>query len=412
LQILSNPLSIRHAIHRRIRHCRSSAHGAQIDRPIAQGEIQVASGETPNLEQWSSPGGGSGLRKQTAMRSRVARIAVVLFVSFPAMAQSQPAPLNLALPTENDAIYRGDGPGFYQYIVRDWKGVQSTPWEGGQYGFVRNPTETPSGIIYTRFHEGIDIRPLERDARGEPLDPVRAIAAGHVVHTNLAPGFSNYGKYVVVEHRWDGCNYYSLYGHLSSIQVQVGQRVEQRDQLGVMGHTGEGLNQARAHLHLELNLMLSRRFEPWYDHFSKSDPNRQGLYNGINLIGLDIARLYLALQKRPSLTIPEFLAEEETFYRVLLPGSKNFDLARFYPWMIARKTEKLPVSWEISFNRVGVPVKIEPSEEPAAEPKLSYLKPIGVNASELTRGQIAGRGEGAHLTRKGKQFMRLLTYPD
>lgn len=328
------------------------------------------------------------------------------------MAQSQSAPLNLALPTENDAIYRGDGPGFYQYIVRDWQGVQSTPWEGGQYGFVRNPTESPSGIIYTRFHEGIDIRPMERDARGEPLDPVRAIAAGHVVHTNLVPGFSNYGKYVVVEHRWDGSNYYSLYGHLSSIQVQVGQRVEQRDQLGVMGHTGEGLDQARAHLHLELNLMLSRRFEPWYDYFSKSDPNRQGLYNGINLIGLDIARLYLALQKRPSLTIPEFLAEEETFYRVLLPGSKNFDLARLYPWMIARKTEERPASWEISFNRVGVPVKIEPSVQPAGEPRLSYLKPIGINASELTRGQVTGRGEGAHLTKKGKQFMRLLIYPD
>jgi murein DD-endopeptidase MepM/ murein hydrolase activator NlpD len=379
---------------------------------MAKGKIYIASGLSCNtIERGGNTGGGGALRKDTPIRRRVARLAILL-IGFPAMAQSQPAPLNLALPTDNDAIYRGDGPGFYQYIVRDYQGVQSTPWEGGQYGFVRNPTETPAGVVFTRFHEGIDIRPLERDARGEPLDPVRAIAAGLVVHTNLVPGFSNYGKYVVVEHRWDGSNYYSLYAHLSSIQVQVGQRVERRDQLGVMGHTGEGLNQARAHLHLELNLMLSRRFEPWYDHFSKSDPNRQGLYNGINLLGLDIARLYLALQKRPSLTIPEFLAEEETFYRVLLPGSKNFDLPRFYPWMIARKTEERPASWEISFNGVGVPVKIEPSEKPAGEPRLSYFNPIGSNASELTRGQIAGRGEGAHLTKKGKQFMRLLTYPD
>lgn len=80
--------------------------------------------------------------------------------------------------------------------------------------------------------------------------------------------------------------------------------------------------------------------------------------------------------------------------------------------MIARKTEEGPASWEISFNRVGVPVKIEPGEQPAGEPRLSYLKPIGINASELTRGQIAGRGEGAHLTTKGKQFMRLLIFPD
>src|SRR5438132_5642528 len=149
------------------------------------------------------------------MRHRVARFTIVLLVYFPAMGQSQPETLNLALPTDNDAIFRGDGPEFYQYIERDYKGVKSTPWEGGQYGFVRDPAETSAGIVYTRFHEGIDIRPLQRDERDQPLDPVRAIAAGVVVHTNPVPGFSNYGKYVVVEDRWDGCNYYSLYGHLS-----------------------------------------------------------------------------------------------------------------------------------------------------------------------------------------------------
>lgn len=343
---------------------------------------------------------------------RFPAFAMVLLTGFPAMLQAQPEPLNLALPTDNDALYHGDGPGFYQYIERDYQGVRSTPWEGGRYGFVRNPVDTADGIIYTRFHEGIDIRPLHRDERGEPLDPVRAIADGVVVHTNLVPGFSNYGKYVVVEHRWDGCSYYSLYGHLSTIAVQMGQRVQQRDQLGVMGHTGQGLNQTRAHLHLELNLMLSRRFESWHDHFSQTDPNRQGLYNGINLMGLDIARLYLELRKRPSLTIPEFLSEEETFFRVRVPASKNFDLARFYPWMVSRKSEEPPASWEISFNQVGLPLKIEPSAKNLGGPELSHLKTSGMDPSYFTRGQIAGRGEGAHLTKKGKQFMRLLIYPD
>jgi murein DD-endopeptidase MepM/ murein hydrolase activator NlpD len=343
---------------------------------------------------------------------RFPAFAMVLLTGFPAMLQAQPEPLNLALPTDNDALYHGDGPGFYQYIERDYQGVRSTPWEGGRYGFVRNPVDTADGIIYTRFHEGIDIRPLHRDERGEPLDPVRAIADGVVVHTNLVPGFSNYGKYVVVEHRWDGCSYYSLYGHLSTIAVQMGQRVQQRDQLGVMGHTGQGLNQTRAHLHLELNLMLSRRFESWHDHFSQTDPNRQGLYNGINLMGLDIARLYLELRKRPSLTIPEFLSEEETFFRVRVPASRNFDLARFYPWMVSRKSEEPPASWEISFNQVGLPLKIEPSAKNLGGPELSHLKTSGMDPSYFTRGQIAGRGEGAHLTKKGKQFMRLLIYPD
>src|ERR1700687_3809946 len=104
--------------------------------------------------------------------------------------------LDLALPTDNDALFHGGGPDFYQYVERDYHGEKSRPWEGGRYGFVRDPVETSAGIIYTRFHEGIDIKPVHRDANGEPLDEVRAIADGKVVHTNFVPGYSNYGKYI------------------------------------------------------------------------------------------------------------------------------------------------------------------------------------------------------------------------
>src|SRR2546430_12277323 len=161
------------------------------------------------------------------------------------IAQSQV--LDLVLPTDNDALFSGDGPAFYQYVERNYKGAKSTPWEGGQYGFVRDPTDTAGGIVYTRFHEGVDIRPLHRDPRGEPLDDVRAIADGKVVHTNLVPGYSNYGNYIVIEHVWDGSPYYSLYGHLIEIAVNVGQRVNRGDRIARMGYSGEGLNQARAH---------------------------------------------------------------------------------------------------------------------------------------------------------------------
>lgn len=325
-------------------------------------------------------------------------------------ASGRAEPLNLALPTDNDALLRGDGPAFYQYIERDYHGEKSTPWEGGRYGFVRNPVETSAGIIYTRLHEGMDIKPLQRDGRGEPIDVVRAIAPGVVVHANQMAGWSNYGRYVVVEHRFDGCKYYSLYGHLSSISVHEGERVQQRDQLGVMGHTGEGLNQARAHVHLELNLMLSRQFDAWHEAHFKNDPNRHGLYNGLNLVGIDIARLYLELQKQPSLTIPEFLAEEETLYRVLLPPSKNLDLAKFYPWMVRDKSVAEPASWEVSFNRAGVPLRIQANEKPVAEPELSYMKPSSVDGATLTMDRISGHGANAHLTDKGRQIMRLLVW--
>src|SRR5881227_4180582 len=227
------------------------------------------------------------------MRSFAAVVSLLLLSHFSMMAQTERSVLDLVLPTDNDALFSGGGRAFYQYIERDFKGVKSTPWEGGQYGFVRDPIETSAGVVCTTFHEGIDIRPLRRDARGEPLDEVRAIADGKVVHTNLVPSYSNYGKYIVIEHHSDSSSYYSLYGHLSSIRVQSGDTVNRGQRIAVMGYTGTGLNRERAHLHLELNLMLSHQFEAWYNTFFRNDPNHNGIYNGMNLIGLDIARLYL-----------------------------------------------------------------------------------------------------------------------
>src|SRR3954464_3580456 len=176
-------------------------------------------------------------------------------------------PLDLALPTDNDALFRGEGAEFYQYVERDYKGVKSTPWEGGRYGFVRDPIETSEGIVFTRFHEGIDIRALQRDAKGEPLDEVRSVAAGKVVHVSEVAGYSNYGKYVVIEHHWDGSSFFSLYGHLSEIAVRPGNSVARGQRIGGMGHTGEGINQARSHVHLELNMLFSREFNHWHQTF-------------------------------------------------------------------------------------------------------------------------------------------------
>src|SRR5689334_5390138 len=138
--------------------------------------------------------------------------ALILLVMM-AVARGEIGPISLALPTDNHALLRGDGEAFYQVIERNLHGVISYPWQGGQYGFVRDPRELGSDIVYTRFHEGMDIRPMRRYAAGEPLDEVRAMADGEVVYTSERAGDSNYGRYVVVEHRWGGCPYYSLYAH-------------------------------------------------------------------------------------------------------------------------------------------------------------------------------------------------------
>ncbi len=341
------------------------------------------------------------------MRMRAVAIALLLSIAVDAAAAETKPHLELSLPTDNDALFRGDGAAFYQVIARDFQGVESRPWQGGQYGFVRDPIETPAGIIYKRFHEGIDIRPLYRDARGEPLDEVRAIADGKVVHTNTVSGFSNYGRFVVIEHQWDGADYYSLYAHLNSIAVQPGQRVKRGERIGIMGHTGAGIDRERAHVHVELNLMLSREFESWYNAHFRNDPNRHGLYNGLNLVGIDIARLYLALRKQPSLTIPDFLAQETTFYKVALPQSKHFDLLKRYPWLVRSSATREAKSWEISFAQSGVPLGVEASAKVVSQPALTYFKKSSARYWDLTRGTLTGRGEHASLSENGRRWMGL-----
>ncbi len=345
------------------------------------------------------------------MRPLVSAIAFIIAIAGSTVT-GQSQDLDLVLPTDNDALFSGGGPAFYQYIDRIYKGEKSAPWEGGQYGFVRDPAETSEGIVYTRFHEGIDIRCLHRDSRGEPLDEVHAIAGGTIVHTNPVAGYSNYGKYIVIEHRWGGCSYFSLYGHLSEIAVQPGQEVHRGERIGTMGHTGEGLNQARAHLHLELNLMVNHNFDGWYAAHFKKEPNRNGIYNGLNLAGMDIARLFVALRKNPALTIPEFLAGEETFYKVTFPKSAGFELPKTYPWMVASRPGTEMESWEVSFTRSALPLKIEPSERKVDRPQISYIKESPIDYSLLTQRQIAGRGKKAHFTESGHRLMDLFIYSD
>jgi hypothetical protein len=179
-----------------------------------------------------------------------------------------------------------------------------------------------------------------------------------------------------------------------------------------MGYTGTGLNRERAHLHLELNLMLSHQFEAWYNTFFRNDPNHNGIYNGMNLIGLDIARLYLALHKNPSLTIPQFLSREEIFYKVTVPKSRHFELPKIYPWMFTAGSRSEKSSWEVSFAQSGVPLRIESSDKNVTQPELSYTKKSSVDYSYMTRDIISGHGSNAHLTDYGRQLMRLLIYPD
>ena len=86
------------------------------------------------------------------------------------------------------------------------------------------------------FHNGVDWA-------NSPGTSVVASMAGRVVEVG---NNRVYGRYVIIEHP-EG--FQSMYGHLSSVAVNQGQRVNQQQRIGGMGNTGRSTG---SHLHFSL----------------------------------------------------------------------------------------------------------------------------------------------------------------
>ena len=110
-----------------------------------------------------------------------------------------------------------------------------------------------------RSHAGVDIAA----AQGTP---VYSISDGKVVYADYS--YDGYGNKVVVQHYINGQNYTSLYGHLYTINVSVGDIVTKDSMIGTVGNTG---NSYGDHLHLNLCIGLNSCVSRW----QTTDP---GLY--------------------------------------------------------------------------------------------------------------------------------------
>ncbi|MEO0018700.1 MAG: hypothetical protein RLZZ522_1983 [Verrucomicrobiota bacterium] len=318
----------------------------------------------------------------------------------------------LCLPTENHHLFSGEPEKFFMYVDRTVEGVASKPWEGGTFGFVRTPVKVNGETVCRQFHEGIDISPVRRDKAGNPLDLVGSIAAGTVAHISPASGDSNYGKYVVVEHRWENSAVCSLYAHLAEITCQPGDAVQAGDPLGRMGYTGAGINRTRAHLHLELGLLLSARYEDWHQATGKGI-NRHGIYNGMNLAGSEVSRFFTERAKNPELKFSEFVAATPVYFKVAVPAKGTPELAQRYPWLLppapaAPASAAVPLAWEIHFSATGLPVRIVPSQRQVSAPVIVQVRPAAIPHRYLTRNLVTGVGGQAALTQSGQQLVALL----
>jgi len=312
----------------------------------------------------------------------------------------------LSLPTDNRSLF--DEPSqFFQFVDRNFEGEKSTPWEGGQFGFVRDPRRIGNRIAYARFHEGLDIKPLHRDTRGNPQDEVRAIADGTVAYVTASSGLSNYGRYIVVRHDWDGGPFFSLYAHLASAQVSAGQKVKAGTPLGILGYTGAGIDQRRAHVHVELNMLLSSRFDIWHGA-NFTTPNHHGVFNGLNLIGLDLQSLYLAQQKNRGITAAGAVRATESGYRVAVPGNADMEIVKNYPWLLDGPRPADKSAWEVTFSRWGLPLAVKASNMTVSQPVVTWVKDAGIPHYTHTRGIVTGSGSTGKLTTEGLRFVKLV----
>jgi peptidoglycan LD-endopeptidase LytH len=325
----------------------------------------------------------------------------LMFGVFPLAAQP------FHLPTANHALFEKGGE------ERFFVGTVGKPWTTGMFGCVRNEG--------WQIHEGLDIRSIQRDKHGEPTDPVMATADGTVAYINARPSLSNYGNYIVLRHRIEGLEVYSLYAHLHEIRdgLNVGQPVKARQIIGLMGRTAntrEGISRDRAHVHFELNLLMNERFASWYKKTFPDQRNDHGNWNGQNLVGLDPRLILIAQQSEGAkFSLVNFIRHDTELCRVLARKT-DFPWLKRYPALIrpnAKADKEGIAGYEIALNFNGVAYELIPraSSEIKRKDKFQLLS---VNAAEYhknpARRLVTQKGNHWDLASHGLNLLELLTY--
>jgi murein DD-endopeptidase MepM/ murein hydrolase activator NlpD len=123
------------------------------------------------------------------------------------------------------------------------------------------------GVFFgTEVHTGIDI-PVKVGTPIHAAGPGRITWAGYGLYRGAEDKSDPYGLAVVIRHDfgYQGQTLFTVYGHMSRIDVSCGQKVDTGDLLGLSGATG---NVTGPHLHFEVrigknNFSRSRNPELW-----------------------------------------------------------------------------------------------------------------------------------------------------
>jgi murein DD-endopeptidase MepM/ murein hydrolase activator NlpD len=192
------------------------------------------------------------------------------FIALPA-----DGPLHVAWPTPNQFLLAAPEKFFARTRVNP---------DYGKPGWTRDCGK--------RFHCGCDIAPVDMTPTGEtttvvftdgttgqdfaseeptfvPNDDVFCVSDGVVVEAVTDETASDFGRHVVVEHRWpvSGEKFYTLYGHLSEIHVANHQSLITGHLLGKMGQTSRVADARNwmlvaPHLHFEVRNAAGAAYDP------------------------------------------------------------------------------------------------------------------------------------------------------
>jgi hypothetical protein len=306
------------------------------------------------------------------------------------------------LPTANHALFEKGGE------ERFFVPTPGHDWTAGCFGCVR------SGGY--QMHEGLDIKCLQRDRRGEPLDPVMATADGVIVYMSDKPGLSNYGRYMVVKHDIGGIEVYSLYAHLSAFVagMKPGKAVRAGEQIAVMGHTGAGISRDRAHVHFELNLFYTDHFNSFFKRHYPNEHDDHGVWNGQNLVGFD-PRLVLLSERAAGgqFNLLQWLQSRTEICRVQIRKT-DFSWPRRYPMLVRNpgvSADRI-AGYEVAFDFNGLPFEMIPRSETQMKGSAKYVL-LSVNSAEQAKNPcrklVSRQGKSWQLTSHGLELLDLLT---
>ena len=188
--------------------------------------------------------------------------------------------------------------------------------ESGMFGLTRNEG--------TRFHEGIDVKSVVRDRRGNAVDAIFAVFPGKVAQESVPAGTF----------------------------------------LGVMGSSSSVYDfpAGTEHLHFEIGLRLGEKsFLKWYERsFPPGDENLHDCWNGLNLAGTDPVRFF---SEAPLCgNFRDYLDRVPVALAVVVKDADVPEILKFSPGLSRADIPEKTSSWRISFSWSGTPLEFFPME--------------------------------------------------